>query len=104
MFSADFNLCYIPQQDDAYIHIYMQKIVLSSGVHQVKISASDLEMDTATVDKKSQVTTNRSEFLVILVIIRRVLKLYFNTQTRRIRYASILLMLQAGCSAVLCLN
>lgn len=37
-------------QDDAYIH--MQKIVISSGVHQGKISALDLEMDTATVDKK----------------------------------------------------
>lgn len=56
MLSAEFHLCYIPQQDDAYIH--MQKIVLSSGVHQVKISASDLEMGTATVHKKSQVTTN----------------------------------------------
>lgn len=56
MFSVDCNLCYIPQQDDASIH--MQKILISSGVHQVKISASDLEIDSAPVDKKSQVTSN----------------------------------------------
>lgn len=57
MLNVECNLCYTPQ-DDAYIH--MQKTVISSGVHQkkVKISASDLEMDTATVDKKSQVTAN----------------------------------------------
>lgn len=59
MLSVECNLCYTPQQDDAYIH--MQKTVISSGVHQkkVKISASDLEMVTATVDKKSQVTSNQ---------------------------------------------
>lgn len=49
MFSVELNFCYISQQDHAYIH--MQKIVISSDVHPVKMSASDLEMDTATVDK-----------------------------------------------------